>query len=127
MPGLAAKPIIDILVLLDRLPLSREEIEAAVSRGYEYRGEQGIGGREYFSRRDAPAAHIHAFHRDHPEGRLMLAFRDYLGAHAEAAREYEALKRRLAVEYAGNRPGYTDAKEPFVRQMLRLDAEAKRR
>ena len=50
VPGLAAKPIIDVLGLLRR-PLSEAEIEAIAAPGYEYRGEQGAPGRQYFSRR----------------------------------------------------------------------------
>jgi GrpB-like predicted nucleotidyltransferase (UPF0157 family) len=96
------------------------EIEAATARGYEYRGENGIPGREYFSRRPAPAVHIHALHLDHAEARVMLTFRDYLRANPDAAQRYEALKRRLAVEFAGDRPAYTDAKAVFVAEIIRL-------
>jgi GrpB-like predicted nucleotidyltransferase (UPF0157 family) len=107
-------------VILRDHRLSRHEIEAAEARGYEYRGEQGIERREYFSRRTPPPAHIHALPADHPEGRMMLLFRDYLRAHPDVARGYEVLKRRLAVEFAGDRPAYTDAKAAFVAEVIRL-------
>lgn len=120
VPGLAAKPKIDTLVLLDRVPLARPEIDAAIERGFEYRGEYGIAGREYFSRQAGPAVHIHAFARDHAEAVAMLRFRDYLRAHPEAAAEYEALKRRLARRHATDSAAYTEAKTAFVRGVDRL-------
>ncbi|HKG95781.1 MAG TPA: GrpB family protein [Gemmatimonadaceae bacterium] len=121
VPGLAAKPIIDILV--GRPPESALEpyVDALVGAGYEYRGEYGIPGRHYFVRGLAPAARTHHLHmvalgsalwRDH------LAFRDYLRAHPEAAAAYEALKRELAARHADDRGAYSEAKAPFIRGVV---------
>jgi GrpB-like predicted nucleotidyltransferase (UPF0157 family) len=116
LPGIAAKPVIDVLLLRNR-PLDEPEIAALAAPGYEYRGEYGIPGRQYFSRRTPPAFHIHAFVASHPDARAMLRFRDYLLAHPDAARAYEALKLRLARNQRLNRVDYTEAKADFVRRI----------
>ena len=119
VPGLAAKPIIDILA--GRPPRSAVAPYVAAFRqlGYEHRGTSGLPGREYFRRGDPRSHHVHlvswtsALWRDH------LAFRDYLRDHPSVAREYETLKRDLAVTLANDRRRYTDAKGPFIRTVLR--------
>lgn len=116
--GLAAKPVIDILVLLERHPLPPDAIAAAEARGYEYRAEQGIGGREYFSIKAALGYHIHAFRSGHREALAMLRFRDHLRAHPATRVAYEALKRELAERYPRDREAYTNGKEAFVRKVL---------
>jgi GrpB-like predicted nucleotidyltransferase (UPF0157 family) len=116
--GISAKPIVDILVLLTRPRLTEAEVQAAVDRGYEYRGEQGIAGREYFSRRSDPVCHIHAFERGHPEASHMLRFRDHLRANEAARLEYEALKQDLARRFPDDRVAYTNGKEAFVRRIV---------
>jgi GrpB-like predicted nucleotidyltransferase (UPF0157 family) len=121
IPGIMAKPVIDVLLVLNRF-LSDAEIVAVARPGYEYRGEQGMLGRQYFSRRTAPAFHLHAFLETHPDVRQMLLFRDYLREHPEAAREYEALKLRLARDQDLEPIAYTDGKTAFVQ---RIDALAR--
>lgn len=123
VPGIVAKPVIDILVVLRRF-LCDEEITAVSEPVYEYRGEYGIPGRQYFSRRTEPAFHIHAFLETNQEVERMLRFRDYLIANSEAAQEYEALKLRLANDLRLSREEYTRAKEAFVRRIDRLAARS---
>ncbi len=117
VPGLAAKPVIDVLLVLHR-PLDDGEIDRVATGGFEYRGEYRIAGRQYFSRREAPAVHVHAFVADHPDIDRMVAFRDYLRAHPNTAREYEALKWDLAARL--DRASYTEAKTDFIRAVERL-------
>jgi GrpB-like predicted nucleotidyltransferase (UPF0157 family) len=120
VPGLAAKPIVDILVLLHRF-LNDAEIAAIKAHGYDYRGEQGIPGRQYFSRTTPPAVHVHCHLMvDASEGMRMLYFRDYLRAHPDTARDYEALKRRLAQQHRFDRYAYQEAKTAFVREIEAL-------
>jgi GrpB-like predicted nucleotidyltransferase (UPF0157 family) len=120
VPGLAAKPIVDIVVELSR-PLNAAEIAAVEALGYEYRGEQGISGRQYFSHRVAPSVHVHCYVNGHPDIERMLTFRDYLRSHPDTAAAYETLKRRLAVCHRFDRVAYTEAKTEFVRS---IDARA---
>ncbi len=123
IPGLAAKPIIDILA--GRPPKSALDPYVSLFRqlGYEHRGTNGIPGRHFFRRGEPRSHNVHlvswssAFWSDH------LLFRDYLRANLAVAREYETLKYDLAVTLGDDRGRYTDARSPFIRKVLR-DARA---
>jgi GrpB-like predicted nucleotidyltransferase (UPF0157 family) len=122
VPGLAAKPIIDIMLevadveALDKL---RHCFEAL---GYECMGEFGIAGRRFFrkGRPNRRTHHIHAFEVDSIGARRHLAFRDYMRAHPQIAAEYEALKRAIAAGCDGDIERYCDGKAEFVREHERL-------
>lgn len=118
IPGLAAKPVIDIAVSLDRYPLPDDVIAAVEALGYEHMGEYGIKGRHCF-RRPAPPIkyHLHMYALDNGAYQDHVLFRDYLRAHPEAMREYEALKRQLAEQYEDVND-YADNKRDFVRATL---------
>jgi GrpB-like predicted nucleotidyltransferase (UPF0157 family) len=120
VPGLAAKPIIDVLVTLHRF-LNDDEIAALCLPGHEYRGIDDDIQRQYFSKRTPPAFHLHCYLPDNPEAARLLLFRDYLRAHPETAQAYAALKRDLAAKYRFQRETYQDAKTAFVRH---VEAEA---
>lgn len=118
VPGLAAKPIIDLLPVvtdLAALDQARDRIEAL---GYAWLGELGIAGRRYCSLTDAAGirrAQLHFFAADSPEFARHLAFRDYLRAHAAVARAYEAEKRRAAALHPRDVHAYTDEKSAWIR------------
>lgn len=119
VPGLAAKPVIDIAVGTDRYPLPDEVIQRVVALGYEHKGEFGIPRRHYFSRHSAPySVHVHANVITSDDYRNHVLFRDYLRAHAEAARQYQALKRDLAARLVDDFETYTDSKTDFVHSTL---------
>ena len=118
--GLAAKPIIDIDVVI----ASRDDLPRAIAAlrrlGYVHRGDLGVPGREAFEAPGGlPKHHLYVCSADSEELRRHLEFRDYLRAHEEAARQYEALKRDLAERYRDDREAYTDAKAEFVQETLR--------
>lgn len=120
VPGLAAKPIIDIDVLLKSstgLPLV---ITRLSSLGYEHRGDLGVAGREAFrvSPNDLPQ-HLYVCPSASREYWRHIAFRDYLRTHPEVAYAYAALKRQLASKFGANRDAYTQAKGNFVAEILR--------
>ena len=129
IPGIAAKPIIDIAVHLRSLVDALKCIEPLVEFGYECLGEYGIPGRIYFRKlTDNPLpgqAHggvgrthqIHMYETRHDQYEKQIIFRDYLRTHPEATREYEALKRELAVRYS-DIEDYAEAKSDFVRKVL---------
>jgi GrpB-like predicted nucleotidyltransferase (UPF0157 family) len=116
--GLAAKPIIDIMVGAGSLA----EIEACIPRlvggGYRYVEEFNalIPERRYFEK---PGFHVHAVTHGVDFWVRMLAFRDALRADPALRREYESLKRRLAQAHREDRGAYTDAKTPFIRSVER--------
>jgi GrpB-like predicted nucleotidyltransferase (UPF0157 family) len=118
VPGLAAKPIIDLMPGLARPEDGLACVAPMEALGYEYRGAFGIPGRHYFPRQaegERLAVHAHMFVVGHPEWTRHLLFRDYLRAHPRRMREYEALKRGLAERFRDERAAYTDAKSDFVR------------
>lgn len=115
VPGLAAKPVIDIMAAVQTLEASRPAIAAASALGYcyfPYRPDS-----EHWFCKPSPAFRTHHLHLvpiDSPQWRRAIAFRDYLRAHSDVAGEYETLKRQLALEYRDDREAYTQAKHPFI-------------
>ena len=123
VPGLGAKPIIDIMVGIHDLSLVDNCVQPLQRLGYEYLGEFGIPGRHYF--RKPPEAltphrthHIHVVKTNHDGWKRNILFRDYLRAHTEDAKQYEVLKRALSKQFGSDREGYTDAKTEFIEAVL---------
>jgi GrpB-like predicted nucleotidyltransferase (UPF0157 family) len=137
IPGIAAKPIIDIAVHLRSLADALYCITPLRLRlGYECLGEFGIPGRIYF-RKPTPSPlpgqshdgvgrthQIHMYELDHDQYEKQIVFRDYLRAHPGAAGAYEELKRELAVRHATSIEAYAHAKSDFVQSILRSAAVA---
>lgn len=117
VPDLAAKPIIDIMVVVPDPAKGEKAIAPLTALGYKYRGELGIPGRFYFSKGSPRAHHLHLYPRDHPETARLLLFRDHLRAHPEAARAYAELKRSLAEKFRYDREAYTEAKNDFIKSI----------
>lgn len=115
VPGLAAKPVIDVLVEVRDLDALDARASAMEALGYEAKGEYGIARRRYFRRGgDMRTHHVHAFAAGDEHVVRHLAFRDYLRAHADVAAEYGALKHRVADEAAHDVDAYCDGKDAFV-------------
>lgn len=122
VPGLAAKPIIDIMVAVRSLEMADKVSETFSGIGYEYLGEFGIAGRRYLRKGGAERTHqIHIFQADdwNNLGR-HLAFRDYMRTHKREREEYAKMKTELAKKFPYNIDGYCDGKEKFVREMEKL-------
>lgn len=119
VPGLAAKPIIDIMAAVRSLEQADAAAEKFSRIGYEYLGEFGIPGRRYLRKGGDERTHqIHIFQADDRKNiERHLAFRDYLRTHEEERREYAALKKELARRFPYDIDGYCDGKEEFVRAM----------
>jgi GrpB-like predicted nucleotidyltransferase (UPF0157 family) len=120
VPGLAAKPIIDIDVVVH----SAGDVPAAIERlrglGYVYQGDKGIRGREAFLwPRGAPRHHLYVVVEDTQPHTDHVRFRDYLRRHPDVAAEYAALKIELAARYGDDRLGYTTAKTAFIAEVMR--------
>ena len=123
IPGLSAKPVIDILAGRPGNVRGTSYVEAFKQLGYEHKGAFGIPGRNYFRRGTPRTHHVHLVNRSSDLWSDHLLFRDYLRMHAEVAREYETLKRELAGLYLHDKERYTDAKGPFVRSIVRRARE----
>jgi len=115
VPGLSAKPIVDVLVGLRRLELSEAEIAAMEALGYEYHGEHGLPGRLFF-RKDPRTHHVHVVEHGGEHWQRQVLFRDTLRSDPEERRRYEEFKRRLAAE-GHPREVYTELKTPFIREV----------
>jgi len=124
VPGLAAKPIIDIMVGVRSLESSRPCIDILAAYDYCY-APYREDVMHWFCKPN-PARRTHHLHLV-PTGSArftdVLAFRDYLRAHPDAAREYERLKRQLAEDHADDRNAYTDGKSALV---AAITADARR-
>ena len=120
VPGLAAKPIIDIIVGVRELPVVERCVQPLESLGYEYRGElfPGIPGRYYFPKGNPRSHQLHMVEHRSEFWQRHILFRDLLRERPAVAREYEALKRELAVQYRTDRLAYTEAKTPFIESAL---------
>ena len=122
VPGLSAKPIVDVLVGLRELELSDDEVEAMRSLGYEYLGEYGLPGRLFF-RKEPRTHHVHVVAHGGDHWERHLTFRDALRSDAEERQRYDEFKRRLAAE-GHPRDVYTELKTPFIRE---IEARARAR
>lgn len=117
VPGLAAKPILDLMLVVPDAPAAVRTITPLLTLGYECRGEYGIAGRIYYSKGNPRTHHLHEYWGGNPEIERHLLFRDYLREHVEARDAYSELKRGLAEKYRNDREGYTEAKTEFVRDI----------
>lgn len=119
VPGLAAKPIIDMMAVVRSL----EKVDDARGKfselGYEYLGEFGIAGRRYFRKGGDERTHqIHIFQADDWNNiERHLAFRDYMRTHEKERAEYAKIKTALAQRFPYDIDGYCDGKDAFVREM----------
>jgi GrpB-like predicted nucleotidyltransferase (UPF0157 family) len=133
VPGLAAKPIVDLLVEVTDLQATRLRIAPLLeSQGYDYfwrptHGDDGPPFYAWFIKRDPHSGvrthHIHMVESDFEEHWDRLLFRDYLIEHPCVAQEYQDLKFGLASAYPNDRVAYTRGKTVFV---LRVTEQAKR-
>lgn len=116
IPGLAAKPIIDIIIEVCSLDTLDNSIPVMESLGYEVKGEFGIPGRRYYRKGGSNRTHqIHAFKVGDANIKRHIAFRDYLKSHPDVMLEYASLKMALAKRFDNDVDGYCDGKDDFVK------------
>jgi GrpB-like predicted nucleotidyltransferase (UPF0157 family) len=119
VPGLAAKPIIDLDGVLTSSADLPEAIRLLAGIGYVHEGDLGIAGRGTFrSPPDEPRHHLYMLAVGAHELRRHLAFRDALRADIGLRNEYAALKRSLAKAYKGDRSAYTEGKSAFITSIV---------
>lgn len=116
--GLAAKPIIDLDVVISSRLVLPQVIEKLAELGYTHQGDLGIAGREAFKKAADIRHHLYVCSVDTPNLHEHLLFRDYLRTHPAEAAAYGALKMKLAEQYGEDRDGFTDAKTEFVQSIL---------
>ena len=124
VPGLAAKPIIDMIMEVENIERVDGWNERFIELGYIVKGENGISRRRYYihGTEEKRSYHLHVFEKGNPEIVRHLAFRDYMMAHCEEAEAYATLTKELAEKYTYDGELYTEGKNEFVRN---VDEKAK--
>lgn len=126
VPGLCAKSILDIDIVLESIEDMDKVIESLKTIGYMHNGDQGIEGREVFKLENPQLLgykntfghHLYACQKDALSYRSQIILRDHLLSHPKDAIAYGDLKKVLAEKYRANRPKYTEAKTQFITGIL---------
>jgi GrpB-like predicted nucleotidyltransferase (UPF0157 family) len=118
IPGLKAKPIIDMMPVVENIVLADQYNEEMQAIGYEPKGEYGIFGRSFFIKgKDKRTHHVHVFQEGSYHIKRHLAFRDYLRAHPDEKKKYGDLKEGLAKEFPDDIESYITGKEALVKEI----------
>ncbi|MEM6580243.1 MAG: GrpB family protein [Pseudomonadota bacterium] len=117
VPGMPAKPIIDIMFGVESLETSKPAIEALTSEGYKY-SPYKANEMHWFCKPSPEfrTHHLHLVPFESPLWRERIQFRDLLRSNSDLAREYAQLKRELAKRFRHDREAYTESKWPFIQQ-----------
>lgn len=115
--GLRAKPIIDIMVGVERVPCAHV-FDELIQLGYEALGEAGVPGRFYFRRREDVSFNVHVVERGGTHWKSNLALRDYLRTHPEEVTRYEEAKVAAVLSGASSLLRYSEAKAFFVEELV---------
>jgi GrpB-like predicted nucleotidyltransferase (UPF0157 family) len=122
VPGLPAKPLIDICLGLRQIDDAMKCVEPLSLLGYEYvpEYEKVLSERRYF-RKGPPGRrthHLHMWEMNTEGWKRHVLFRNLLRADPDMAQQYLTLKQELAQKYGNNRPAYSDAKSAFIEPVL---------
>jgi GrpB-like predicted nucleotidyltransferase (UPF0157 family) len=118
IPGIYAKPIIDILIEVRNIHKIDFYDKETGQLGYTPKGEFGLIGRRFFLKGlDNRTNHIHIFQTGDSQISKHLNFRDYMICHPEEAKLYESLKKDLAVEFENDIEGYCNGKDAFIKDI----------
>lgn len=123
IPGIYAKPTIDILIAVKDIRVVDEFNPAMQELGYEAKGEFGIPERRFFMKNiDEQRTHnVHIFQIGNSQLARHISFRDYLIVHPIDADKYSELKIKLAKKFADDRDAYQNGKDEFIKA---IDAKA---
>jgi GrpB-like predicted nucleotidyltransferase (UPF0157 family) len=122
VPGLPAKPVIDMLAPVTSLASAEAAVPALAAAGWLFWADDPCRHYRMWFLRPVPDArthHLHLIEDSHPHAAALLAFRDALRTDTALCRDYAGLKDRLAREYPDNRNAYSNAKGSFVAEALR--------
>lgn len=123
IPGILAKPIVDLIPVVTGLPSLDAREQAIRDLGYKWYGEFGLEGRRYCTLTDPDTGkrrfQLHCYEAASPSVARHLAFRDYLIAYPEVAKEYEAEKIRAAKLQPGDTLAYNAEKNGWIKRVER--------
>lgn len=122
VPGLSAKPVIDIDVVIRDHSVLDEVISRLAKIGYQHEGNLGIAGREAFGyegKEHLKEHHLYVCPEDSPELKRHIAFRDYLRSHPDAVQEYSRIKEEAASFYPYDIDQYIGHKSPVIEKIYK--------
>ena len=125
IPGIYAKPIIDLLVEVNDINEVDRNNSNMEDLGYQVMGEYGIVSRRFFRKDNASGIrthHVHVFETNSQQVKRHLAFRDYMIAHPVEAKQYSDLKQKLAKQFPQDIESYMDGKDEFIKNIDRQAA-----
>lgn len=125
VPGLCAKPVIDIAIGVTDLLTGKECLGPLSDIAYEYKGDAGIPGRHFFAKGN-PENRTHYVHVEPLNGVLWrnhILFRDFLRCHPDEAATYGQLKRALAEKYSEDRDAYALGKNDYIESVIRTASQ----
>ena len=119
VPGMPAKPIIDIAILVADLATAETWIPSLNKIGYEYKGiEPDLPDRRFFAKGPKTNRTVYLHIVNEKEWNSLLKFRDLLRSNESAAKQYAQLKESLALKFPHNRLAYTMAKNEFISSII---------
>jgi GrpB-like predicted nucleotidyltransferase (UPF0157 family) len=119
VPGMPAKPVIDILVESEIFPPSALVVSSLAGIGYVHKGEGGSPGGHFFKKGSPRSHHLHYTGVDGEVAKRLIRFRDMLRADSALAFEYAELKQELAQRFKDDRDAYALSKTGFVDKVLK--------
>ena len=125
VPGLCAKPVIDIAIGVTDLLTGKECVGPLSDIAYEYKGDAGIPGRHFFAKGN-PENRTHYVHVEPLNSVLWrnhILFRDYLRCHPDEAAIYGQLKRALAEKFSEDRDAYALGKNNYIETIIRIASQ----
>ena len=122
IPGMMAKPIVDILVVVNSLDLMPEIEEILTKYDYHKGGRDDIADKVFFAKGpdEARSHYLHFTTLYSDTYYSQLYFKRYLINHPDYFKKYFNLKKKLATKYADNRDKYTESKSGFINEVIEL-------
>ncbi len=121
--GMCAKPIIDVMVLVDSILSVDAKNDQMSAIGYTSKGEHGIAGRRYFQKLSADGVthveHVHCYEKSNPRALEQLRFCQYLSVDQDAFEAYRDVKLEAMDKYRNDPEGYAKHKEPCISEIMR--------
>lgn len=118
VPGLAARPVVDIAVLIPAIAASQRLEKPLASLGYRPDARRSSSGRLFVRQGSGAAFRLHVLPSGSGHWQSMLAFREWLRGNPDGAAGYERLKRQLAAEFGNDLLGYAEAKSEYIEETL---------